>query len=70
MIKTSKSADGLAQRIVVMLEEQGPRKVDWFRSFAASDAMFEQAIGKLFIRGQVKFLGHAKGRRLARGGRS
>ena len=66
MIKVSKSADGLAQRIAVMLAEQGPRNVEWFRSFAATDAIFDQAIGRLFIKGQVRFIGKKQGRRLAR----
>lgn len=69
MIRVSKTADGLAQRIYVMLKDQGPRKVDWYRSFAANDAMYHAAIGLLFIRGQVRFIGKAKARRLALGGR-
>jgi hypothetical protein len=64
-LRVSKSADGLAQRIVVLLGS-GARPVKWFRSFAATDAMFEQAIGRLFIKGQVRFIGSGKGRRLAR----
>jgi len=64
-LRISKSADGLGQRIVMMLET-GARPVHWFRSFAASDAMFEQAIGKLFIKGVVKFTGAKRGRKLAR----
>ncbi len=64
-LRVSKSADGLAQRIVALLES-GARTVNFFRSFAAIDAMFEQAIGRLFIKGQAKFIGKAKGRRLAK----
>lgn len=68
MIRVSKSADGLAQRIVVMLKENGPRNVNWFRDFAATEAMFDQAIGRLFVKGQVKFIDKGKARRLALGG--
>ena len=66
MIRVSKSADGLAQKILSLLES-GARPVNWFRSWAGSDAMFEQAIGRLFIKGQVRFIGKAKGRRLEKG---
>lgn len=69
MIRVSKTADGLAQRIYVMLKEQGPRNVMWYRSFAATEAMFYDAIGRLFVKGQVKFTGKGKARRLALGGR-
>lgn len=62
----SKTANGLAQRIAAILADSGPRKPHWFRSFAASDAMFEQAIGRLFINGQVKFKGRGKGRVMVR----
>ena len=65
-LRISKSADGLAQRIVAMLDDSGPRKPDWFRSYAASDAVFEQAIGRLFLKGQVRFIGRKQGRKLAR----
>jgi len=68
-MKLSRSADGLAQRIYALLES-GARPVRFFRFYAPTDAMFEQAIGRLFIRGQVKFEGHAKGRRLARAARA
>ena len=64
-LRLSKSADGLAQRIAVLLES-GARPVNFFRSFASSDAVFEQAIGRLFIKGQARFIGKKQGRRLAR----
>ncbi len=70
MIRVSKSADGLAQRIVAMLGESGPRNVMWWKSYAANDAMFFAAIGRLFVKGQVKFIGKGKARRLALGGRA
>lgn len=64
-LRVSKSADGLAQRILALLQS-GARPVNWFRSFASSDAVFEQAIGRLFIKGQARFIGRKQGRRLAR----
>jgi hypothetical protein len=64
-LRTSNSADGLAQRILAMLKT-GARPVQFYRSFAATDAVFERAIGRLFLKGQVKFTGKAKGRRLVR----
>lgn len=68
-LRVSKSADGLAQRIAVMLTS-GARPAQFFRVFAASKPMYEQAIGLLFLRGQVKFVGNKKSRRLARNTRS
>ncbi len=65
-LRLSRSADGLAQRIVAMLDVGGPRPVMFFRTFSATDAIFEQAIGRLFIKGQARFIGSGKGRRLAR----
>ncbi len=64
-MKLSTSADGLAQRIAVILKT-GARPLNFFRNFAASEAVFERAVGLLFIRGQVKFTGKKQGRRLAR----
>jgi|CXWL01.1.fsa_nt_gi hypothetical protein len=69
MIKQSKTADGLAQRIVAMLKDSGPRNVMWWLSYAKTEAMFYDAIGRLFVRGQVRFIGKGKGRRLALAGR-
>jgi len=69
MIRKSKTADGLAQRIYAMLKESGPRNVTWWLAYAGSEAMFYDAIGRLFVRGQVKFVGKGKARRLALGGR-
>lgn len=67
--KLSKSADGLAQRIYA-LTASGARPAQFYRNYAANQAVFEQAIGRLFLKGQVRFIGRAKGRRLARNGRS
>lgn len=64
-LRVSKSADGLAQRIAVMLDS-GARPAQFFRVFAANQAMYVQAVGLLFLRGQVKFTGNKKARRLAR----
>ena len=64
-IKTSRSPDGLAQRIAELLKS-GARPLNWFRAFAATDDVFEQAIGRLFIKGQARFVGKKQGRRLAR----
>lgn len=60
-MKLSRSADGLAQRIASMLE-LSPHPVDFFRHFAANDAIFERAIGRLFIKGQAAFKGRGKAR--------
>lgn len=68
-MKLSRSADGLAARIVAMLDT-GARPARFFRGFAATDVIFEQAIGKLLLRGQAQFVGKTKGRRLARAGRA
>lgn len=62
-MKLSRSADGLAQRIAAILEVS-PHPVDFFRHFAASEAIFERAIGRLFIKGQAAFRGHGKARQL------
>lgn len=64
-MKTSKTAGSLAARILALLVEH-PRPAHWFRSFASTEAVFEQAIGRLFLRGQVKFKGRKKSRRLVR----
>ena len=65
--RVSKSGNGLAQRIVGILES-GPRKLNLLRAFAANEQVFECAIGRLFIKGQVEFCGRGKSRRLARRG--
>lgn len=67
-LKLSPTALALADRIVRLLES-GARPLNFFRSYAPTQAIFEQGVGILFIRGQVKFAGHGKGRRLARAGR-
>lgn len=64
-IRLSKTADGLAQKIYALLET-GARPVQFFRLWSPSDAMFEQAVGRLFIKGQARFIGSGKGRRLSR----
>lgn len=69
LLRVSKSADGLAQRIVALLDT-GARPVNFFRSYAPTDAIFEAAIGRLFIKGQVRFIGRGKARRLALAGRA
>ncbi len=65
----SASGDSLAQRIVKILGDSGPRPVQFFRSFAVNQAVFEQAVGILFIKGRVKFKGMTSGRVLALNGR-
>lgn len=55
----------LAPRILNILDT-GARPVLFFRSFARSEAEFEQAIGHLFIKGVVKFVGRKRGRKLVR----
>lgn len=67
--RTSKSPDALAQRIAAMLE-LSPHPVDFFRHFAASEAIYERAIGRLFIKGQAAFKGHGKARQLVRARRA
>lgn len=64
-MKLSRTAEALAQRILAILDTSA-HPVLFFRSFAASEAIFEQAIGWLFIKGQVKFEGKTTARRLVR----
>lgn len=64
-LRISKTADGLAQKIYALMES-GNRPVNFYRSWAPSDAIFEQAIGRLFIKGQARFVGKGKARRMAR----
>lgn len=56
---------GTLTRNLLAVMANGARPIPFLRYYAATDAVFEQAIGQLFIRGQVKFIGRKKGRRLA-----
>ena len=67
--RTSRKAEHLVKRITTMLKDTGPRPPQWFRSFAASKAVFEQAIGQLFLRGLVLFKGKTSGRVMRLNGR-
>jgi hypothetical protein len=63
--RPSKSPDSFAQRVLAMLKETGPANVQQFRVFAANATVFHAGVGLMFIRGQVRFTGARKGRKLA-----
>lgn len=54
---------------ILRVLDTGPRKPNVLRGLATSQAEFERAIGWLFLKGFVVFVGKTSGRLLARNGR-
>lgn len=63
------SAGAALEKRILNVLDVGPRPVQWFRSFAPSQAEFERAIGALVIRGVALIKGRTSGRVLAINGR-
>ena len=71
-MKKPRTASQVALRLHYQLKLHGPRRLPIFRGLVRhwvgarrAQAMFEQAIGILFLRGLARWIGKKSGRRIA-----